>query len=340
MCALARSVAVGVIQFGDRERERDKREREPRDRLGAEALCWACLRSAVPSSGSFVRSARAPPRRRLPRCRLAPAPTPPGLDTTFLIGIPSRSVRSARQSFEILAACPPPRSYLSRPAPPALDARVRTRLNSFVKVACCGDQRRSREQMLSTSTPLRLSTGACSLSSTTKLPWANEDAQFVAGNYCGVFDGVSALPASRAYARQLSGLTRSTLSREGALVDAAAWKRTAVNALQAAARSAKSLDGASTACLACIDLERCQLSTYVLGDSGWLLFAPSASGRRLCARSSPQLHRVGAPACPYGSTGFDRQASVCRGSTSSREFCHTSQSHYGKVSWPRLLSRV
>jgi len=227
-----------------------------------------------------------------------------------------------------------------RPAPPALDARVRTRLNSFVKVACCGDQRRSREQMLSTSTPLRLSTGACSLSSTTKLPWANEDAQFVAGNYCGVFDGVSALPASRAYARQLSGLTRSTLSREGALVDAAAWKRTAVNALQAAARSAKSLDGASTACLACIDLERCQLSTYVLGDSGWLLFAPSASGRRLCARSSPQLHRVGAPACPYGSTGFDRQASVCRGSTSSREFCHTSQSHYGKVSWPRLLSRV
>jgi hypothetical protein len=227
-----------------------------------------------------------------------------------------------------------------RPAPPALDARVRTRLNSFVKVDCCGDQRRSREQMLSTSTPLRLSTGACSLSSTTKLPWANEDAQFVAGNYCGVFDGVSALPASRAYARQLSGLTRSTLSREGALVDAAAWKRTAVNALQAAARSAKSLDGASTACLACIDLERCQLSTYVLGDSGWLLFAPSASGRRLCARSSPQLHRVGAPACPYGSTGFDRQASVCRGSTSSREFCHTSQSHYGKVSWPRLLSRV
>jgi hypothetical protein len=251
--------------------------------------------------------------------------TPPSSSASLL----DRSDR--RESFEILAP---------RPAPPALDARVRTRLNSFVKVACCGDQRRSREQMLSTSTPLRLSTGACSLSSTTKLPWANEDAQFVAGNYCGVFDGVSALPASRAYARQLSGLTRSTLSREGALVDAAAWKRTAVNALQAAARSAKSLDGASTACLACIDLERCQLSTYVLGDSGWLLFAPSASGRRLCARSSPQLHRVGAPACPYGSTGFDRQASVCRGSTSSREFCHTSQSHYGKVSWPRLLSRV
>lgn len=150
------------------------------------------------------------------------------------------------------------------------------------------------------STPLRLSIGACSLSSTTKLPWANEDAQFVAGNYCGVFDGVSALPASRAYARQLSGLTRSTLSRidEDAVVDVAAWKRTAVNALQAAARGAKSLDGASTACLVCVDLERRQLSTYVLGDSGWLLFAPSASGRRLCARSSPQLHRVGAPVCP------------------------------------------
>ena len=137
------------------------------------------------------------------------------------------------------------------------------------------------------STPLRLSIGACSLSSTTKLPWANEDAQFVAGNDCGVFDGVSALPASRAYARQLSGLTRSTLSREGAVIDAAAWKRTAVNALQAAARGAERLDGASTACLACVDLERRQLSTYVLGDSGWLLFAPSASGRRLCARSSP-----------------------------------------------------
>ena len=148
------------------------------------------------------------------------------------------------------------------------------------------------------STPLRLSIGACSLSSTTKLPWANEDAQFVAGNYCGVFDGVSALPASRAYARQLSGLTRSTLSREGAVIDAAAWKRTVVNALQAAARGAERLDGASTACLACVDLERRQLSTYVLGDSGWLLFAPSASGRRLCARSSPQLHRVGAPVCP------------------------------------------
>ena len=82
--------------------------------------------------------------------------------------------------------------------------------------------------------------------------------------------------------------------------DAAAWKGTAVSALQAAARGANSLDGASTAALACVDLERRQLSTYVLGDSGWLLFAPSASGRRLCARSSPQLHRVGTPACPYG----------------------------------------
>ena len=140
----------------------------------------------------------------------------------------------------------------------------------------------------SPSTPLRLSIGACSLSSTTKPPWANEDAQFVAGNYCGVFDGVSALPASRAYARRLSSLTRSTLSRLAP--DAAAWKGTAVSALQAAARGANSLDGASTAALACVDLERRQLSTYVLGDSGWLLFAPSASGRRLCARSSPQLH--------------------------------------------------
>jgi len=331
VCALARSVAVGVIQFGDREGEREKRERAPQDRLGAEALCWACVCSAVPSV-RFVRSVGAG----------APSPPPPSVQAragTDASGarhhLPHRHPFSIGPigATKLRNTCPPPR-------PPALDARVRTRLNSFVKVACCGDQRRSREQMLSTSTPLRLSTGACSLSSTTKLPWANEDAQFVAGNYCGVFDGVSALPASRAYARQLSGLTRSTLSREGALVDAAAWKRTAVNALQAAARSAKSLDGASTACLACIDLERCQLSTYVLGDSGWLLFAPSASGRRLCARSSPQLHRVGAPACPYGSTGFDRQASVCRGSTSSREFCHTSQSHYGKVSWPRLLSRV
>ena len=169
------------------------------------------------------------------------------------------------------------------------------------------------------STPLRLSIGACSLSSTTKLPWANEDAQFVAGNYCGVFDGVSALPASRAYARQLSGLTRSTLSREGAVIDAAAWKRTVVNALQAAARGAERLDGASTACLACVDLERRQLSTYVLGDSGWLLFAPLGfapqtaasrsgrrSGRRLCARSSPQRHSVGAPYQLVGGRRADR----------------------------------
>ena len=145
---------------------------------------------------------------------------------------------------------------------------------------------------------LRLSIGACSLSSTAKLPWANADACFVAGGYCGVFDGVSALPASRAYARKLSGLTRSTLSREGAVVDASAWRRTAVNALQAAVRGAESLDGASTACLACVDLQRRQLSTFVLGDSGWLLYAPSPSGRRLCARSSPQHHRGGAPACP------------------------------------------
>ena len=323
-----RSVAVGVIQFGDRERERDKRERAtgPTRRRGA-VLGLPALGGAFPVR--FVRRGRPLAAASLGagsrRHRRLRGSTPPSSSASLL----DRSDRRDKASW------PAP-----RPAPPALDARVRTRLNSFVKVDCCGDQRRSREQMLSTSTPLRLSTGACSLSSTTKLPWANEDAQFVAGNYCGVFDGVSALPASRAYARQLSGLTRSTLSREGALVDAAAWKRTAVNALQAAARSAKSLDGASTACLACIDLERCQLSTYVLGDSGWLLFAPSASGRRLCARSSPQLHRVGAPACPYGSTGFDRQASVCRGSTSSREFCHTSQSHYGKVSWPRLLSRV
>ena len=161
----------------------------------------------------------------------------------------------------------------------------------------------------SPSTPLRLSIGACSLSSTTKLPWANEDAQFVAGNYCGVFDGVSALPASRAYARRLSSLTRSTLSRLAP--DAAAWKGTAVSALQAAARGANSLDGASTAALACVDLERRQLSTYVLGDSGWLLFAPSASGRRLCARSSPQPHRVGTPACPYGNAGVAISSPGC-----------------------------
>ena len=192
----------------------------------------------------------------------------------------------------------------------------------------------------SPSTPLRLSIGACSLSSTTKLPWANEDAQFVAGNYCGVFDGVSALPASRAYARRLSSLTRSTLSRLAP--DAAAWKGTAVSALQAAARGANSLDGASTAALACVDLERRQLSTYVLGDSGWLLFAPSASGRRLCARSSPQLHRVGTPACPYGNAGVAISSPGCSPKGVGRCSCiaawdtQVRRSSSGQAVWPRL----
>ena len=122
---------MGVIQFGDRERERDKREREPRDRLGAEALCWACARRV---GGAF--SARAPPAAAA-RCsqsrqgaiirRLAPALTTPptrlrGSTPPFLVvgckwsaPLPSRSAESVRDA---------PLPSRSLPRPPALDARA------------------------------------------------------------------------------------------------------------------------------------------------------------------------------------------------------------------------
>lgn len=114
--------------------------------------------------------------------------------------------------------------------------------------------------------------------------------------YVGVFDGVSALPASRDYARRVSDSVQRSLAREDD--DDAAWKGQAARVLQAAVREASTVNGATTACLLRLDTERAQLSTYVLGDAGFLVFRPPADGqtqRVLDARASPQRHRDGSP---------------------------------------------
>jgi serine/threonine protein phosphatase PrpC/uncharacterized protein (DUF1499 family) len=143
---------------------------------------------------------------------------------------------------------------------------------------------------------LSLDIGACTIGRPGAPPWSNQDAYFTVSNrFAGVFDGVSAAPASRAYAQALASSTRSGLCKN---CHGESWKVQAVGALQQATRVADGIDGASTVCLLRFDLtdQRPRVSSFNLGDSGFLLLSPSTGGRMtVTGRSSPLRHTGGAP---------------------------------------------
>lgn len=145
----------------------------------------------------------------------------------------------------------------------------------------------------SSQAALRLAASACSVAKPGKFPWQNQDAQFVSSTCFGVFDGVSSAPASRAYAEKLA----STCKVELAKAKDEPWPAAPKQALARAMKAAKAIRGASTASLLQVDIDRQTISSYNLGDSGFLLFAPpdTSGNQRLCAKSSPMLHGGGSP---------------------------------------------
>ena len=87
--------------------------------------------------------------------------------------------------------------------------------------------------------------------------------------------------------------------------DAMYAKRPAARVLESAARGARRIDGAATACLLRFDASSGRLSAYNLGDSGFMLFSPPAPSR-LAARSTPQSHAGNG--APYQLVGGSRAA--------------------------------
>ena len=141
---------------------------------------------------------------------------------------------------------------------------------------------------------MRVSSGVCSIAKA--WPWANQDASFSTNRCFGVFDGVSAAPQSREYAQLLASSTRAQLmqaQRDG--FGEEPWPGQAQAVLRRAAAAAKGLNGAATSCMIRLDGDKGRLAVYNLGDSGFLLFSPSADGFRVCARSSPRTHSDGTP---------------------------------------------
>ena len=141
--------------------------------------------------------------------------------------------------------------------------------------------------------PLRVSIGAASVPKSVN-PLANQDAHFALNDgsmaCLGVFDGVSAAPRSRAYARKLASSLSAELSRTATCDEA--WASQARRCLGTAEKAAGAIrGGASTACVCRIDLDRRTLGSYNLGDSGFMV----VSDKGVSARSLPKLHREGMP---------------------------------------------
>lgn len=136
----------------------------------------------------------------------------------------------------------------------------------------------------------------------------NNDAFFVSPpNFYGVFDGVSACPESREFARMLADTTQDALSRvdsslrpgEDRVARALSFRRQAQSALQKACQRASFLSGASTALIVQLQLEGEPLAfAYNVGDCTSLVLRASAtgSGRMLVVSSTkPRYHKNGAP---------------------------------------------
>lgn len=142
--------------------------------------------------------------------------------------------------------------------------------------------------------PLRVSIGAASVPKSAINPLKNQDAHFALNDgsmaCLGVFDGVSAAPRSRAYARKLASSLSAELSRTATCDEA--WASQARRCLGTAEKAAGAIrGGASTACVCRIDLDRRTLGSYNLGDSGFMV----VSDKGVSARSLPKLHREGMP---------------------------------------------
>ena len=123
---------------------------------GVASLCCACARRCL-------RRERPPRRRPPPRCRLAPAPAPPGLDVTFLIGIPPRPAGSVRAA---LSTLPSPRSLPRPPPPPPLTrapqpVRAGRLLRRSTGAAPCAPRRCGRHAQAHAARP-RLTLPPCS----------------------------------------------------------------------------------------------------------------------------------------------------------------------------------
>ena len=149
---------------------------------------------------------------------------------------------------------------------------------------------------------LRIAHASCSLPKPGRLHWQNEDAAFCKPPFFGVFDGVSAAPASRDFSQKMASAVARDLGR-GSTEDA--WPGAAKNSLAVAMKSASGVAGASTASLLRFDTGKQLLQSYNLGDSGYLLYSPSSgadSTLRLSARSSPMKHDGGVPYQLAGST--------------------------------------
>merc|ERR1719387_1642393 len=114
-----------------------------------------------------------------------------------------------------------------------------------------------RSALLVLSALLAAAEGLCvvdagAFSAAKLLPIENKDAYFSAPpSLCGVFDGVSACPQSRAFSQTLAKSTLDTLSGQGV----ADFQQKASSALRQAAGAASSYGGASTALLVGMDLD-------------------------------------------------------------------------------------
>ena len=158
------------------------------------------------------------------------------------------------------------------------------------------------------SAALLLRAGAHSVAKPGRLPWANEDACFVAPPCLAVFDGVSAAPRSRDYAATLARSVRAGLRQGDDLRQA----------LRRAANTAAHIRGASTACVVRFDFEHTVVSCFNLGDSGFMLLSPplaQGGSMRIVGHSTQQAHAGGAPFQLAGAAGISD--SVSSGAQSS-----------------------
>jgi len=129
-----------------------------------------------------------------------------------------------------------------------------------------------------------------------RLPFENQDAFFSAPpSLCGVFDGVSQCPQSRAFAQALAKSSCDSLrGREGE----GEFAEQVQLALGKATEAAQGFKGATTACVVRFELDQEQprLSGYAIGDSECMVLRSKDGGAMSVAEVSPvKFHENGAP---------------------------------------------
>ena len=138
-------------------------------------------------------------------------------------------------------------------------------------------------------------TGAGVATQAKLLPFENKDAYFSCPpRYFGVFDGVSAMTQSRAYAQTLAKVTCSTLST----TSDDDWTEQAQNALLQAGRAARDISGGSTLAVVRLDLDAevpC-VRVFTVGDCECMVLrSPTPGSIELVSVSTIKVHDNGAP---------------------------------------------